>query len=68
MIKILVGLILAFLIGAGCRYFGLPVPAPPALMGVALIFMISLGFIVTDKLMTGDAAPEEKVSRVETQR
>ena len=58
MVKITIGLIIAFLIGAACRYFKLPVPAPPTIYGVLLIMAITLGFIVTDKFM-----PEETVNQ-----
>lgn len=58
MVKIIIGFVVAFLIGAACRYFGLPVPAPPALLGVALIFAISLGYIVTDNFLNNqNSAP-----------
>ena len=55
MVKITIGLIIAFLIGAACRYFKLPVPAPPTIYGVLLIMAITLGFIVTDKFMKEEA-------------
>ena len=32
MIKILLGLVLGFLIGAGCRWFDIPAPSPPTLI------------------------------------
>ena len=33
MIKIVIGLVVGFLIGVGCRYFDIPVPSPPVLPG-----------------------------------
>lgn len=44
----LVGLVLAALIGAGCRRFDLPLPAPPRLVGALLVVAMTLGFLVAD--------------------
>ena len=43
-----VGLILGFLIGAGCRWFDLPLPAPPKIVGALLVVAMTLGFIGAD--------------------
>ena len=48
MIKIVIGLGLGFLIGAGCRRFDVPVPAPPRLVGALLVVAMTLGFLVVD--------------------
>jgi XapX domain-containing protein len=32
-------------IGVGCRFFDLPLPAPPRLVGALLVVAITLGFI-----------------------
>jgi XapX domain-containing protein len=67
MFKIIIGFLIAFLIGAACRYFELPVPAPPALLGVALIFAISLGFIVTDNFLAKQNAALATQSEVKNE-
>ncbi|MFT6791510.1 MAG: XapX domain-containing protein [Cellvibrionaceae bacterium] len=41
----LIGLFIGFLIGAVCRYFDLPLPAPPKLVGALLVVAMTLGFI-----------------------
>jgi XapX domain-containing protein len=51
MIKMFVGIILGLLIGAGCRWFDIPVPSPPKLAGALLIVAITLGYMATDKLV-----------------
>ena len=51
MLKLFIGVFIAFVIGAACRYFNLPVPAPPTVYGVLLIFAISLGYIAADKFL-----------------
>lgn len=50
--KILLGFILAIAIGAGARIAGIPVPAPPAIIGALLVVSMTIGYILTDKLMT----------------
>ena len=51
MISALVGLTLGFLIGAGCRWFDLPLPAPPRIVGALLVVFMTLGFIGTDLVL-----------------
>ena len=41
----LVGLTVGLLIGAGCRYFDIPSPAPPRLIGACLLVAMTLGFL-----------------------
>lgn len=55
--KIAIGLFVAFLIGAGCRYFDIPVPSPPVLPGALLVVAMTLGYTSTDRLLK-DRAPE----------
>jgi XapX domain-containing protein len=51
MVKIIAGMILGLMIGAGCRWFDIPLPSPPKLVGVLLIASITLGYMATDKLI-----------------
>jgi len=51
MIKIVAGLILGLLIGSACRWFDIPLPGPPKLVGALLIVAVTLGYIATDKLI-----------------
>ncbi len=53
MIKIIAGLILGMLIGAACRWFDVPLPGPPRLVGVLIIASITVGYMTTDKLIAG---------------
>lgn len=41
------GIALGFAIGAACRWFDLPLPAPPKLVGALLVVAMSLGFVGT---------------------
>ena len=46
--KSAIGLILAFAVGAGCRYFDIPVPSPPKLLGALLVVATTLGYLAAD--------------------
>ncbi len=50
--KFAIALLLAFAIGFVCRYFELPVPAPPALPGALIVVAITLGFLVGDAIFS----------------
>jgi XapX domain-containing protein len=51
-VKIALGLILALLIGIVCRLAGIPVPAPPAIVGALLVVAMTVGFVATDTMLT----------------
>lgn len=58
MTSALIGIVLGFVIGAGCRWFGLPLPAPPRIVGALLVVAMTVGFLGTDlTLVQGSAAP-----------
>lgn len=48
-VKFFVGLLLALLIGLGCRAFGIPSPAPPVLIGALLVVAMTLGYQLADR-------------------
>lgn len=47
--KIVIGIILAFSIGIICRLFGIPVPAPPVIVGALLVVAMTVGYILADR-------------------
>lgn len=49
--KFLIGLIISFTVGVGCRYFDIPVGSPPVLPGALLVLAMTLGYSSTDKLL-----------------
>ena len=49
--KVLIGAALAFCVGAGCRYFDIPVPSPPVLPGALLVVAMTLGYTLTDRTL-----------------
>lgn len=50
--KIAVGLLLAVCVGIGCRWFGIPLPGPPAIMGAAMAVAMATGYTATDHFLT----------------
>jgi XapX domain-containing protein len=51
MIKTVVGLLLGLSIGIACRWFDVPVPSPPKLIGALLVVAMTVGYVATDKLL-----------------
>lgn len=50
--KTLIGFVLSFLIGVGCRYFDIPAASPPVLPGALIVLAMTLGYTSTDRLIT----------------
>ena len=46
--KLAVALAVAFGVGAACRWFDVPAPAPPKLTGALLVLAMTAGYIVAD--------------------
>lgn len=52
MLSSLIGLALGFGIGIACRWFDLPLPAPPKIVGALLVVAMSAGFVGTDVFLS----------------
>jgi XapX domain-containing protein len=50
--RILIGLVLSFVIGAGCRYFDIPAASPPVIPGALIVLAMTLGYSSMDRLIT----------------
>ena len=48
----IIGLTVGLFIGADCRFFDIPSPAPPRLIGACLLVAMTLGFVVADHLVS----------------
>lgn len=48
-VKVAIGLVIGFSIGALCRMLEIPSPAPTLLAGALLVVAMSLGYVVTDR-------------------
>ena len=51
MIASIIGLLLGLMVGAGCRLFDIPSPAPPRLIGACLLLAMTVGFVTADHLL-----------------
>jgi XapX domain-containing protein len=49
--KSVIGLALAFSLGAACRYFDIPVPSPPKLLGAFLVVATTVGYMTADHFL-----------------
>jgi XapX domain-containing protein len=52
MIEQLAGALLGFAIGVACRRFDVPLPAPSRLLGALLVVAMTLGFVLTDLVLS----------------
>ena len=53
MTDLLISVVLGLGIGFACRWFDLPLPAPPKLVGALLVVAITLGFLGVDYSLGG---------------
>ncbi len=58
--KVILGLTLAFSIGVFCRLVGVPLPAPPVLIGALLVLAMTTGYLLTDRYCTQRAYTQAK--------
>ncbi|MEO8371733.1 MAG: DUF1427 family protein [Candidatus Solibacter sp.] len=58
--KSLIGLLLGFALGAVCRFFDIPVPSPPKLLGALLVVATTVGYMTVDRFLTKPATTEAK--------
>jgi XapX domain-containing protein len=49
--KLLIGVVVSFVVGLGCRYFDVPVPSPPAVPGALLVLAMTIGYSSTNALL-----------------
>jgi XapX domain-containing protein len=60
--RILIAFIVAFGIGAGSRWTGVPSLAPQAITGALLIIAMSTGYVSADRLLKRTSSPSVAVS------
>lgn len=66
--KIAIGLVLAICVGIACRWFGIPLPGPPAIMGAAMAVAMAVGYTATDYLLTRKPDPAPPAANVSIDR
>jgi XapX domain-containing protein len=49
--KIAIGFVLSFLIGAGCRYFDIPAASPPVIRGALVVLAMTPGYTSMDRAL-----------------
>jgi len=54
-VKAVLGFVIGILIGVGCRFFEIPLPGPPAILGAFLAVAMATGYTVTDMVITARA-------------
>jgi XapX domain-containing protein len=64
-VKLALGIVLAAAIGATCRFFDIPAPAPPKLLGACLVVAMTMGYMLTDQYLSARTTRNEppKVER-----
>jgi XapX domain-containing protein len=67
-VKFLCGVVVAVLIGVGCRFFEIPLPGPPAILGAFLAVAMATGYTVTDKVLAARARAETPKISAEARR
>ena len=50
-VKIAIGFVLSFIIGAGCSYFDIPAASPPVIPGALIVLAMTLGYSSMDKVL-----------------
>jgi len=60
-----IGLGLGMVIGAGCRFFDIPSPAPPRLIGAFLLLAMTLGFVAAAQLLPAGQTISQKPAEVQ---
>jgi XapX domain-containing protein len=61
--KIITGLFLGFLIGIGCRFFDIPLPSPPKLIGALVVLSMTFGYVGMDYLLARHAKKTASIAR-----
>jgi XapX domain-containing protein len=52
MVRIVIGVVLSFLIGAACRYFDIPAASPPVIPGAIIVLAMTLGYSSMDRVVS----------------
>lgn len=60
--KIFFGLGMGFLIGLGCSFLKIPIPAPPVLDGSLLVVAMTLGYTLVDRFFASKLKEQNNLS------
>jgi XapX domain-containing protein len=60
--KTFAGIFLGLLIGSACRWFDIPLPSPPRLLGALLVVAMTVGYMATGKLLSARSIPNAAIA------
>jgi XapX domain-containing protein len=49
--RFIIGLVISFAVGAGCRYFDIPVGSPAVIPGALLVLAMTAGYSSTNRVL-----------------
>ena len=55
--KFIIGLLVSFAVGVGCRYFDIPVPSPAVLPGALLVLAMTVGYASANRIIDRAGRP-----------
>jgi XapX domain-containing protein len=61
--KVVIGILIGLGIGAACRWFDVPLPSPPKLIGAILVVAMTLGYILTDHYLSRGPQPPAEAAQ-----
>jgi len=50
-LKYLMSVLIAFCLGGACKFWNLPLPSPPILLGALMVLSMTVGYLVVDKYL-----------------
>ncbi len=56
--RLVLGYLVALTIGIVCRLSGIPLPAPPAIVGALVVVSMTCGYVFIDKIHTKSKATQ----------
>lgn len=65
MTTLLMGIVLGLTIGFACRWFDIPLPSPPNIVGALLVVAMTLGFLTADYFMLSEKPTSTEAVRHE---
>ncbi len=55
--RLAIGFLLAVFVGVGCRWFSVPLPGPPAILGAAMAVAMATGYTLADQCLARRGVP-----------
>ena len=55
--KFIIGLVISFAVGAGCRYFDIPAGSPAVIPGALLVLAMTTGYSWTNRILDARNKP-----------